>query len=102
MVLVNALLFLFLVGAWSYTEQATRVLGDDAAQACAVALQTERADPDELWFDYDLTDLRFGGRDILAADVALDGRLREVHCTVTVTGANSSDPVTVDKFEVLP
>ena len=102
MVLVNALLFLCLVGAWAYTEQQTRVLDDDALQACAVALQDERADPDELWFEYDLTDPRFGGRNVLETDVELDGRTRTVHCTVTVTGTNTDDPVIVDAVEVLP
>ena len=102
MVLVDALLFLFLVGAWAYTEQQTRVLDDDALQACAVALQAERADPDEIWFDYELRDPRFGGRNVLETDVELDGRTRTVRCTVIVTGTNQSDPLTVDAVEVLP
>jgi hypothetical protein len=101
MVLADALLFLFLVGAWAYTEQQTRVLDDDTVQACAVALQAERADPDELWFDYTLADPRFAGRNVLAVDVVLDGRRREVHCAVASRGDTIDDPLAVTSAEVV-
>ena len=101
MVLVDALLFLCLVGAWASTEQQTRILDDDTVQACAVALQEERAVPDELWFDYTLTDPRFAGRNTLAVDVVLDGRPRTVHCAVASRGDTIDDPLAVTSAEVV-
>ena len=50
----------------------------------------------------DLTNPRFGGPNVLEADVELDGRTRTVHCAVSVTGTNSTDPAVVTSVEVLP
>jgi hypothetical protein len=101
MVLTNVLLFLFLVGSWAYTEQQTRVLDDDTVQSCMVALDRQRAREDEYSWDYDAADPRFGGPNVLAVDVVLDGRTREVRCAVASTGDTVDDPLSVTSVEVL-
>ena len=102
MVLVNALLFLCLVGAWAYTEQQTRVVDDDTLRSCAITLENQRPTTAKGYQQIDLTNPRFGGPNVLEADVELDGRTRTVHCAVTVTGTNSTDRAVVTSVEVLP
>jgi hypothetical protein len=102
MVLVNALLFLCLVGAWAYTEQQTRVVDDDALRSCENTLQNQHLVVAKVYQSFDLTNPRFGGPNVLEADVEVDGRTRTVRCAVTVTGTNSTDPVVVTSVEVLP
>jgi hypothetical protein len=102
MVLVNALLFLCLVGAWAYTEQQTRVVDDDALRSCAITLQNQQPITAKGYQRVDLTSPRFGGPNVLEADVELDGRTSTVHCAVTVTGTISTDRVVVTSVVVLP
>lgn len=103
-VVADALLVLFLVGSWSVTGQARRVLDDDTLEGCAVALAAAQGGS---WLDYRLGDAGFGGPNVLEASYRRAERAGAgrpaptgpasgtVRCAVEARGDTVDDPLTV-------